>query len=144
MRAAIITGPGRCEVIEVPSPEPGPGQVRIRLEGCGVCASNLEPWAGPSWMQFPTQPGGLGHEGWGRIDAIGEGVVGFVLGDRVAALSYHAYAEQDTEDRELHEALREAAGGGEDRIDENRSHQCAGSSKSVREDAEDEASGRRR
>jgi threonine dehydrogenase-like Zn-dependent dehydrogenase len=98
MQAAVITAAGRCEVIAVPSPEPGPGQVRILMEGCGVCASNLEPWAGPSWMQFPTEPGGLGHEGWGHIDAIGDGVVGFRLGDRVAALSYHAYAEQDVAD----------------------------------------------
>ena len=95
MQAAIITGPGQCEIIDAPLPQPGSGQVRIRLEGCGVCASNLEPWAGPSWMTFPTEAGGLGHEGWGRIDAIGHGVVGFALGDRVAALSYHAYAEQD-------------------------------------------------
>ena len=53
---------------------PGQGQVRIRLEGCGVCASNVAPWAGPDWMRFPTEPGALGHEGWGIVDAVGEGV----------------------------------------------------------------------
>ncbi|MFC7608267.1 hypothetical protein [Teichococcus aestuarii] len=47
--------------------------MRLRLEGCGVCASNLTPWSGPEWMQFPGDPGGLGHEGWGVIDAVGEG-----------------------------------------------------------------------
>ena len=47
MRAAVLTGPGRLAVREAGRPEPGPGQVRIRLEGCGVCASNLTPWAGP-------------------------------------------------------------------------------------------------
>ncbi|MDI3306874.1 MAG: zinc-binding dehydrogenase [Acetobacteraceae bacterium] len=95
MRAAVLTGPGRVRVDEVPLPQPGPGQVRIRLEGCGVCASNLTPWAGPDWMKFPTAPGALGHEGWGVVDAVGEGVVGPAVGDRVAALSYHSYAEYD-------------------------------------------------
>lgn len=98
MRAAVIAGPGRIRLEEVAMPTPGPGQVRLRLEGCGVCASNLTPWAGPDWMEFPTEPGALGHEGWGVIDRIGEGVRGLAPGDRVAALSYHAYAEYDLAD----------------------------------------------
>ncbi len=95
MRAAVITGAGRMEVRQVPLPEPKAGEVRIRLEGCGVCASNLGPWSGPEWMTFPTENGGLGHEGWGWIDAVGPGVDDLQPGDRVAALSYHAYAEYD-------------------------------------------------
>jgi len=95
MQAAVVTGPGVMHVEQHRLPEPGPGQVRLRLEGCGVCASNLTPWAGPDWMKFPTEPGGLGHEGWGVIDAIGEGVSGLAVGDRVAALTYHAYATHD-------------------------------------------------
>ncbi|WP_120009343.1 MDR/zinc-dependent alcohol dehydrogenase-like family protein [Teichococcus vastitatis] len=95
MRAAVQTGPGQMRIQEVPRPEPGPGQVRLRLEGCGVCASNLTPWAGPEWMQFPGEPGGLGHEGWGVIDAVGEGVSGLVPGQRAAALSFRSYAEYD-------------------------------------------------
>jgi threonine dehydrogenase-like Zn-dependent dehydrogenase len=98
MRAAVLAGPGQIRMEEVARPEPGPGQVRIRLEGCGVCASNLTPWAGPDWMQFPTEPGALGHEGWGTVDAIGEDVTGVASGDRVAALSYKAYAEYDLAD----------------------------------------------
>jgi threonine dehydrogenase-like Zn-dependent dehydrogenase len=80
---------------EVERPEPGPGQVRVKLEGCGVCASNLTPWSGPEWMTFPGEPGGLGHEGWGTIDAVGERVSGLAVGDRVAALSYKSYADYD-------------------------------------------------
>ncbi len=95
MRAAFLAGPGRIELAAVARPEPGPGQVRVRLEGCGVCASNLTPWAGPEWQQFPTEPGALGHEGWGVVDALGEGVEGVSVGTRVAALSYKAYAEYD-------------------------------------------------
>jgi threonine dehydrogenase-like Zn-dependent dehydrogenase len=98
MRAAVVTGPGRIRIEEVRLPQPGPGQVRVRLEGCGVCASNLTPWAGPDWMEFPTEPGGLGHEGWGVIDAVGDGVGEFTIGDRVAALSYKSYAQYDLAD----------------------------------------------
>jgi NADPH:quinone reductase len=95
MQAAVVTGPGVLSVESHPLPVPGKGQVRIKLEGCGVCASNLTPWAGPEWMKFPTEPGGLGHEGWGLIDAVGDGVEGLTVGDRVAALSYHSYATHD-------------------------------------------------
>jgi threonine dehydrogenase-like Zn-dependent dehydrogenase len=95
MRAAVLEGPGRISVQEVARPEPGAGEVRVRLEGCGVCASNLTPWEGPEWMQFPTEPGALGHEGWGTIDAVGEGVEGLWVGDRVAALSFKSYGEYD-------------------------------------------------
>ncbi|HUD95310.1 MDR/zinc-dependent alcohol dehydrogenase-like family protein [Sphingobium sp.] len=98
MRAAVVTGPGTIRIDTVARPEPGPGQVRIRLEGCGVCASNLTPWAGPEWQEFPTQPGSLGHEGWGVVDAVGDGVASVALGDRVATLSHASYAEYDIAD----------------------------------------------
>lgn len=101
MRAAVVTGAGQAETQVTPRPQPGPGQILIRLEGCGVCASNLGPWAGPDWMRFPTEPGGLGHEGWGRVAALGQGVEGFAVRDRVAALSYHAYAEYDVADASM-------------------------------------------
>jgi threonine dehydrogenase-like Zn-dependent dehydrogenase len=98
MRAAVLTAPGRVQMSNVPVPRPQTGQVRLRLEGCGVCASNLAPWAGADWMGFPTEPGALGHEGWGIVDAVGEGVRGVSRGDRVAALSYNSYAEYDVAD----------------------------------------------
>ena len=95
MQAAVVTGPGTIQLQQLELPVPGRGQVRVRLEGCGVCASNLTPWAGPEWMKFPTEPGGLGHEGWGYVDAVGPDVEGLAVGDRVAALSYHSYATHD-------------------------------------------------
>src|SRR5215217_2643759 len=98
MQAAVVTGPGTVQVQAHPLPVPSVGQVRIRLQGCGVCASNLAPWAGPDWMKFPTEPGGLGHEGWGTVDAVGDGVSEVAVGDRVAALSYHSYATHDVAD----------------------------------------------
>jgi len=111
MRAAVLTGPGQIQISEVGIPEPGAGQVRIRLEGCGVCASNLTPWAGPEWMQFPTEPGALGHEGWGVVDAVGDGVEGLAVGDRVAALSYKSYAEYDIADADAVIRLPETLAG---------------------------------
>lgn len=95
MRAAVIAGAGRVSIATAVRPDPGRGEVRIRIEGCGVCASNLTPWAGPDWMQFPTSPGELGHEACGTVDALGEGVTTIDVGTRVAALSYRAYAEYD-------------------------------------------------
>ncbi len=111
IRAAVLTGPGQMQITEVQMPEPGAGQVRIRLEGCGVCASNLTPWAGPEWMQFPTEPGGLGHEGWGTVDALGQGVEGLSVGDRIAALSYKSYAEYDLADAKAVIRLPDALAG---------------------------------
>ena len=95
MRAAVLAAPGEMRVDRVAVPEPGSGEVRVRLEGCGVCASNLTPWSGPDWFSFPAEPGALGHEGWGVIDAIGSDVEALAVGDRVAALSYKSYAEHD-------------------------------------------------
>jgi threonine dehydrogenase-like Zn-dependent dehydrogenase len=94
-RAAVLTAPGRVELTEVALSEPAAGEVRIRLEGSGVCASNLPVWEGREWFQYPQEPGAPGHEGWGIVDAIGDGVTHVSAGDRVAALSYHAYAEHD-------------------------------------------------
>jgi threonine dehydrogenase-like Zn-dependent dehydrogenase len=100
MKAAVVTAPRTLEIQDVALPEPGPGQLRIRLEGCGVCASNIVPWEGPEWMTYPTQPGGLGHEGWGIVDAIGSDVAGVKAGDRVATLFTSSYAEYDVGDAE--------------------------------------------
>jgi threonine dehydrogenase-like Zn-dependent dehydrogenase len=95
MRAAVVTAPGRTAIEHVVRPEPGPGEVRIRLEGSGVCGSNLAFWEGRPWFAYPGEPGAPGHEGWGVVDAVGPGVTGVAPGDRVATLAGHAYAEYD-------------------------------------------------
>ncbi len=94
-RAARIVEPGRVELIEVESREPRPGEVRFLVEGCGVCASSLPYWNGRTWFDYPGEPGAPGHEAWGVVEAVGEGVGGVEPGDRVAALSYHGFAERD-------------------------------------------------
>jgi NADPH2:quinone reductase len=95
MRAAILAGPRRVEVVEVARPEAKAGEVLVRLEGSGVCGSNLVPWQGRAWFRYPFPPGAPGHEGWGQIAALGAGVSGLAEGDRVALLSGAAFAEYD-------------------------------------------------
>jgi NADPH:quinone reductase len=94
-RAAVIRESRSAELIDVPVPEPGTGEVRLRLEGSGVCGSDLPVWTGRPWFEYPRPAGAPGHEGWGVVDALGEGVEGLSEGDRVAGLSYNAYAEYD-------------------------------------------------
>jgi threonine dehydrogenase-like Zn-dependent dehydrogenase len=96
MRASVISSPGVVTVHRGDPPEPGPGEVLVRLEGSGVCASSLPVWEGRTWFNYPQPPGAPGHEGWGRIAALGDGVQGLAVGDRVAAVSYKAHAEYDT------------------------------------------------
>ena len=93
--AVVISAPRRIDVRRVEFRAPAAGQVRVKIEGCGVCASNLELWLGKPWFKYPVEPGAPGHEAWGRIDAVGEGVNGFAPGDRVAMLSSNAFAEYD-------------------------------------------------
>lgn len=95
MRAAIIEGPSHQITRSLPLPEIGPRDVRVRLEGCGVCHSNIPVWEGRPWFTYPLEPGAPGHEGWGTVDAVGDDVRNCQPGDRVAVLSYHAYAEYD-------------------------------------------------
>ena len=95
MRAAVLAAPREARVERVPVPEPGPGEVRVRLEGSGVCGSDLALWEGREWLDYPRELGAPGHEGWGRVDAVGEGVEGWRAGDRVTGLFSRAYAEME-------------------------------------------------
>jgi 2-desacetyl-2-hydroxyethyl bacteriochlorophyllide A dehydrogenase len=98
MRAAVVAAPGRAEIKEVEIPRPQPGQVQVQIEGCGVCASSLPLWQGQPWFTYPFPAGAPGHEAWGRITALGDGVQGLHVGDRVTMLGYGGYAEYDVTD----------------------------------------------
>ncbi|WP_431018328.1 alcohol dehydrogenase [Burkholderia gladioli] len=79
-RAAVVKSAGQLEVVDLPVREPGRGQVRIRVEACGVCHSDSATVARDVDGASRRVPG---HEVVGRIDAIGEGVSGWELGSRV-------------------------------------------------------------
>src|SRR6201987_3215568 len=79
-RAIQAVSQGRLELTEKTLQAPGPGKVRIRVEACGVCHSDsgtVEALFPIEWPRFP------GHEVVGRIDALGSGVQGWVVGQRV-------------------------------------------------------------
>jgi threonine dehydrogenase-like Zn-dependent dehydrogenase len=95
MRAMVIDRPQSVAVQDTDPPAPGPGEVLVQLEGCGVCGSNLPVWLGQPWFSYPLPGGAPGHEGWGIVHATGQGVDDIVPGTRVACLSSHAFAEFD-------------------------------------------------
>lgn len=90
-----LSAPKTIEQVEVDLPEPGPGEVRIKLEGCGLCASSLPVWEGRPWFEYPLKAGKPGHEGYGTIDKTGPEVAGFQKGDRVTGLTYGSFADYD-------------------------------------------------
>ncbi len=82
MRAVQVSRPGgQFELVERAVPDPGPGQVRIRVEACGVCHSDsfVKEGAFPG-IAYPRVPG---HEVAGRVDAVGAGVTAWKEGQRV-------------------------------------------------------------
>jgi propanol-preferring alcohol dehydrogenase len=79
-RAVHAVGPGKLELTEKPLLDPLAGYVRIRVEACGVCHSDSATVEGILPIEWPRVPG---HEVVGRIDLVGEGVEGWVVGQRV-------------------------------------------------------------
>jgi D-arabinose 1-dehydrogenase-like Zn-dependent alcohol dehydrogenase len=79
--AVEVSAPGALRVVERPIPNPGPGQVRIRVEACGICHTDSHTVdADYPGVSLPRVPG---HEVVGRIDAIGPGVSGWKIDQRV-------------------------------------------------------------
>lgn len=84
MRAVELPAVGAAlRVTTRPIPQPGPGEVRVRVEACGVCGSDVFLQKGGFGVQvkLPVIPG---HEAAGVVDELGEGVTGVTLGDQVA------------------------------------------------------------
>ena len=83
MRAAVVTELGKpLDIREIDRPEPGPGQILVRVMASGVCHTDLHAVTG-DWPVKPTPPFIPGHEGVGEVAAIGAGVTGVREGDRV-------------------------------------------------------------
>ena len=82
MRAMLLEALGQPLVLrELPDPQPGPGELRVRVGACGVCRTDLHVVDGELPAVVP--PVIPGHEIVGRVDALGPGVEGFVPGQRV-------------------------------------------------------------
>lgn len=82
MRAAVLTGYGKpLDVTSVPRPIAGPGQILVRLQSCGVCHTDVHIWRGESVPPRAPAPFVMGHEGIGCVEAIGDGVSGWSVGD---------------------------------------------------------------
>jgi 2-desacetyl-2-hydroxyethyl bacteriochlorophyllide A dehydrogenase len=83
-RAVSLRGLRQLEVGSVELPAPGPTEVIVRVEGCGVCATNLHDWAHPERaMRGSELPGAHGHEVSGVVAEVGGAVEWLVAGDRV-------------------------------------------------------------
>lgn len=86
-RAVAAVAPGTLQLVRKPLLPPGRGQVRIDVEACGVCHSDAATVdLGAFGVTYPRVPG---HEVVGRIDAVGEGVTGWAVGDRVGVGFLH-------------------------------------------------------
>jgi propanol-preferring alcohol dehydrogenase len=91
MKAAVVTSfSSPLEIQDVPIPEPGPGQVLIRMETSGLCHTDIHAAHG-DWPVKPTPPFIPGHEGIGIVDKLGPDVTSRAVGDRVA-IAWLGYA----------------------------------------------------
>jgi len=91
MRAARLHGIRDLRVEAIPVPEPGAGELLVEVEACGVCATDARKFeVGVNDGHYPFNPG---HEWVGRVAALGEGVSGWRLGERVYGDTYGGYAD---------------------------------------------------
>jgi alcohol dehydrogenase, propanol-preferring len=90
MRAAVLDDGGQpLRLTELPVPTVGPGELLVRLEASGVCHTDVHIWKGEMVPPSPPEPFVLGHEGVGRVAAIGQDVFGWKIGDRAGAAWLH-------------------------------------------------------
>jgi NADPH:quinone reductase-like Zn-dependent oxidoreductase len=89
-RFSQFGGPEVLEIVELPDPHPGPGQVRIAVRAAGV---NPSDWKKRQGLMDPELPQTMGYEAAGIVDELGEGVTDVAIGDRVFGFS----AEEGTQ-----------------------------------------------
>ena len=81
MKALLLSEYNRLEMVEVPMPRPGPEEVLIRVEACGICGSDVHGFDGSTGRRIP--PIIMGHEAAGTITSVGSGVTEYRPGARV-------------------------------------------------------------
>jgi S-(hydroxymethyl)mycothiol dehydrogenase len=85
-QGVVLAAPGEVALEEIVVGEPGPGEVRVRIDATGVCHSDLHAIQEDGWgHELPLL---LGHEGAGTVERVGDGVEGLAAGDRVV-LGWH-------------------------------------------------------
>ncbi len=85
MRAVQLRGPGIVELVEMPVPSIGSGELLLEMRACGLCGSDLAKIFDVKRLEWPVP---LGHEVVGVVKAVGEGVKRFAPGDRLA-IAHH-------------------------------------------------------
>ena len=95
MLAAVLVRPGRFELKELVIPKPAYDEVRMKVEFCGICSSNLAPWRGAPWFTYPFPPGAPGHESVGVVEQLGANVSELEVGTRVSMLGNSGFAEYE-------------------------------------------------
>jgi (R,R)-butanediol dehydrogenase/meso-butanediol dehydrogenase/diacetyl reductase len=94
MKALRWYGRRDLRYVDVPEPAPGPGQLKVRVKLAGICGSDLKEYAaGPVLIPPDRAPLTLGHEFAGEVAALGEGVTGFRVGERVSGVGYYYCGE---------------------------------------------------
>jgi NADPH:quinone reductase-like Zn-dependent oxidoreductase len=89
-RFSRFGGPEVLEIVDLPDPHPGPGQVRIAVRAAGV---NPSDWKKREGLMDPELPQTMGYEAAGVVDELGEGVADAAVGDRVFGLSAEGAAQ---------------------------------------------------
>jgi NADPH:quinone reductase-like Zn-dependent oxidoreductase len=95
MKAARFSrfgGPEVLEIVDLPDPHPGPGQVRIAVRAAGVNASDWKKRKGLMDQELPQT---MGYEAAGVVDELGDGVTDMAVGDRVFGLSAEGAAQAE-------------------------------------------------
>src|SRR5208282_2648558 len=81
MKALLLSEYKHLEMVALPEPTPGSGEVLVSVAACGICGSDIHGYDGASGRRIP--PIVMGHEASGTVAALGGGVTKFAVGDRV-------------------------------------------------------------
>ncbi len=93
MKAALLVGPQKIEIRDLPVPVPREGEVLVRVREAGICGTDFAKYRGDLGGNFPVV---AGHEAVGEIAALGPGVVGMRIGERVAIQPNFACGQCET------------------------------------------------